>query len=180
MRSDKHFRLRLLGGPSLEACGFDVAVPVDVRPRPLAILAVLALSERAQTRDALATMFWGDQPESRAKHSLSTALSSLRVALGKTAITARREKIELSSELRLAVDALEFRAAYETRDDERAVALYGGPLFGDVVAYDAPGFELWLSRERTRFARAFAEVCERRVHSLMQQQSWTDAGDLAT
>jgi len=180
MRSDKHFRLRLLGGLSLEACGVDVAVPVDVRPRPLAVLAVLALSERPPRRDALATMFWGDQPDDRAKHSLSTALSTLRVTLGRAAITARREQIELSPDLRLAVDAVEFRSACETGDDERALALYRGPLLDDVVAYDAPGFELWLNRERARIAAAFVTVCERQIRVLTDHQRWTEAADLAS
>jgi tetratricopeptide (TPR) repeat protein len=125
-------------------------------------------------------MFWGDQPEDRAKHSLSTVLSTLRAALGRSAIAARREHIELSPDLRLAVDALEFRAACEMGDDERAATLYRGPLLDDVVAYDAPGFELWLNRERTRMAAAFVGVCERRVRTLMDRQHWTEAADLAS
>ena len=180
MRSDKHFRLRLLGGLSLEARGVDAAVPLDVRPRPLAVLAVLALSQRPPRRDALASMFWGEQPDDRAKHSLSTALSTLRVALGREAITARREHIELSADLRLAIDALEFRSAYETGDDERALALYRGPLLDDVVTYDAAGFELWLNRERARMATAFVDICERRIRVLADRQRWTEAADLAS
>ena len=39
--------------------------------RKLALLAVLALARRPLARDYLIEMFWGDQDEERARHSLS-------------------------------------------------------------------------------------------------------------
>src|SRR5690348_18147505 len=92
MHADKHFRLQVLGPPCLEIVVFDVdRRPVPMRPRHLAILALLATSTRPPRRDALAAMFWGDETDAIARHSLSNALSVLRSVLGPSAITSRRD-----------------------------------------------------------------------------------------
>src|SRR5687768_2403167 len=52
------------------------------RKRKLAVLVVLALERRPVSRDTLVDMFWGEQEEERARHSLSDALSHLRRVLG--------------------------------------------------------------------------------------------------
>lgn len=179
MRSDKYFRLKLLGRLSLDAVVGDTAEPSTLRPRHLAVLAVLATSERAVRRDALVAMFWGDEPEANARHSLSNALSALRAVFGQAAISARREAIELSPELRLAVDALEFAAAYESHDAARAASLYAGAFLENVVVPDAPEFEAWVRRERTRFERMFAALCERRVPNLLRAAEWDGCAELA-
>ena len=179
MRSDKYFRLKVLGRLSLETIAGDVASPVALRPRHLAILAYLALSERAARRDALVATFWGDEPEANARHSLSNALSALRGVLGQSAISARRDSIELSPELRLAVDAIEFVAACEAGDDARAAALYHGPFFDNVVVAGAADFEAWTGRVRNRLERAFVSVCERRVPVLLRAGEWEACADLA-
>ena len=179
MRPDKHFRLKLLGGLTLEAVAGEIASPVSLRPRHLAVLAVLGTAERAVRREALVAMFWGDEPDDKARHSLSNALSALRGVLGSSAIGARRDTIALTDELRLAVDAIEFAAACDSHDDARAAAAYAGPFLGDVVVHDAPDFDAWRRRERVRFERMFAAVCERRVPALLRAGEWTACADLA-
>lgn len=179
MRADKHFRLRTLGRLSLDVVVGEIGTAADVRPRHLAILAVLVLSRRALRRDALAAMFWGEQEDERARHSLSNALSALRGVLGATAISARRDEVALSEDLRLAVDAAEFEAAIEAHDDRRAVDLYAGALLDDVVVPDASGFDDWLIRERARLERLFLAACERRGPALLRAGEWTECAALA-
>src|SRR3712207_8580392 len=94
--------------------------------RKLALLAVLALARRPLSRDYLVEMFWGDQDEERARHSLSDALSHLRRVLGRDAIAVRQAEVALGEEARLAVDAIELADAVAAREHERAVALYAG------------------------------------------------------
>jgi DNA-binding SARP family transcriptional activator len=179
MRSDKHFRLKVLGRLSLESSADDIGRPLVLRPRHLAIFAFLAMSERAVQRDSLVAMFWGDEPEANARHSLSNALSALRGLLGASAITSRRDIIELSPELLLAVDALEFAAATDARDDARAAELYAGPFLHDVAVQGAPDFDAWVGRIRNRLERAFISMCERRVPALLRAGNWDAAAELS-
>ena len=179
MRPDKHFRLKVLGRLSLDTIAGEFVSPVALRPRHLAILAYLALAERAARRDALVATFWGDEPESNARHSLSNALSALRGVLGQSAISARRDSIELSPDLLLAVDAIEFVAACEAGDDARAAALYAGSFFENVVVSGAADFDAWTGRVRNRLERAFVTVCERRVPTLLRAGQWDACADVA-
>ncbi len=175
----RYFRLRTLGQLSLASVSGDVEASATVRRRHLAVLAVLALARRPITRDALVEMFWGGETEKRARHSLSNALSGLRALLGPDAITARLDRIALADDVPLEIDALQFTAACEARDDERALALYGGPFLPGIHVDDAPEFESWAARERGRFERFFLESCERRVPELLQREAWADAAGLA-
>lgn len=171
----RYFRLRTLGQLSLVAVVGDVESPATVRRRHLAVLAVLALAPRPLSRDELVEMFWGGEPERRARHSLSNALSGLRALLGPEAITARKDRIALADDVALEVDALQFAAACEARDDPRAMTLYGGPFLAGVHVPDAPSFDEWATRARARFQRLFVDACERRVPLLLNDRDWTAA-----
>ncbi|HSC59392.1 MAG TPA: BTAD domain-containing putative transcriptional regulator, partial [Gemmatimonadales bacterium] len=128
------------------------------RRRKLAVLTLLALSRRPFTRDRLTALFWGEQDDDRARHSLADTLSHLRRILGKDAITLRQEEIALGPGIPLVVDAQEFRAAVAAKDPIRACALYTGPFLEGVHVPDAADFDDWASREREQLARAFAEA----------------------
>ena len=87
------FRLLTLGRLVLEGGEGDPAADaLRKQRRKLAVLAVLALAQERLTREALTEMFWGDQDEARARHSLSEALSHLRRVLGPNAISARCQR----------------------------------------------------------------------------------------
>ncbi|MGH7620361.1 MAG: BTAD domain-containing putative transcriptional regulator [Gemmatimonadaceae bacterium] len=180
MLTGRHFRLRSLGQLTFSSVVGETETAAAVRPRHLAVLTVLALSSRAVPRDALVEMFWGGETEEKARHSLSNALSGLRSLLGPHAITARRDLVSLAAEARVEVDVLQFAAACEVRDDERAAALYGGPLLAGVYVPDAPEFDAWLSRERAKLERQFLEVCARHVPALIRATCWPEATALAT
>ncbi len=150
-----------------------------MRPRHLAILTLLATSSKEVRRDALAAMFWGEETDARARHSLSNALSALRQTLGPSSITARRDTIELAANVRLAVDAIEFAAACEARDDARAAVLYQGEFLPELVVQDAPEFEAWIARERGRLECLFLAMCERRAPVLLKAGEWDACAALA-
>ena len=84
----------------------------------------------------LATLFWGDSPEERARGSLRRALTSLRKELGEGLLLADRLTAQFNPAFDLWVDVLEFTtqvAAYLAAPDQSSVDLdlYGGDLLAD-------------------------------------------------
>jgi DNA-binding SARP family transcriptional activator/TolB-like protein len=140
---------------------------------------VLALVRRPLARDSLVAMFWGDQDEDRARHSLSNALSSLRRSLGARAITTREAEVALDSELPLDVDALEFADAIEGQEAGRGIDLYGGPFLDGLHVDDAPAFEQWMARERRRLEALCIRACARQCETLARGRRWTECHALA-
>src|SRR5262249_22918132 len=61
----------------------------------------------------------------------------------------------------------------------RAATLYGGPLLAGIHVPDAPEFDAWVGRERSRLERQFLEICERHVRVLMNAGQWNAATALA-
>jgi DNA-binding SARP family transcriptional activator/TolB-like protein len=173
-----NFRLITLGRLALlSADGRDESV--GVRRRKLTLLAVLALSDRPYSRDALAEMFWGDEEDERARHSLSDALSHFRRLLGRDAIAHRSSDVVLAEDVRLDVDARELAAACAARDAKRAVGLYGGPLLDGIHVGGSGRFEEWVSRERERYSRLFTRACEGECLALARARRWDDCAALA-
>jgi DNA-binding SARP family transcriptional activator len=71
--------LFLLGAPRLERDGAPLQVE---RRKAMALLAYLAVTGRAHSREALAALFWPEHDQARARAALRRTLSSLNVALG--------------------------------------------------------------------------------------------------
>ncbi len=108
--------LYLLGPPRVERDG----EPVTVRRRKaMALLAYLAVTGECHTRDALATLFWPDSNQSRARAALRAALASLRKALGEDwphgrhPLDVDRESVGLAS--RTALDPEDLESATDAR-----------------------------------------------------------------
>jgi predicted ATPase/DNA-binding SARP family transcriptional activator len=82
--------LYLLGPPSVAIDGQEIRIS---RRKALALLAYLAVTDQSHTRDALATLFWPEQDQTRARNSLRSALVSLRKALGEGWLETDRENV---------------------------------------------------------------------------------------
>ena len=170
--SPKHLQLITLGRLALvSGAGEDAGL--NKRQRKLAFLAVVALSQKPLSRDRLATMFWGDEDNDRARHSVSDALSHIRRVLGRDSIAARSSEVALSNHVGLAIDAVEFAAACETGDHARACQLYTGPFLADVGAGMSTDFDRWAERERDRYRRLFVRACESHIPALARNNQWT-------
>lgn len=124
-------------------------------------------------------MFWGDQDEERARHSLSDALSHLRRVLGRDAIASRQTDVWIAPECKLTVDVLELAAAAAARDTARVVELYGGPFMDGVSVPRSCSFEQWASRERDRLERLFLSACDGRCFGLARSREWDECATLA-
>jgi len=187
-----HFRLVTLGRLALERSDGQVSdglASLNARRRKVALLAVLALARRGVSRDTLIEMFWGDQDEIRARHSLSDAVSHLRRVLGREAIVATRSAITLSPGAALVVDAVELAAAAARIGDsisdatteacERLLAGYAGPFLDGVHIDGSATFEQWVTRERVRLERAFVRAAALRCKALAAASEWTACHELA-
>lgn len=177
--SDETFRLITLGQLALIASDGSEDASLSTRRRKLALLAVLATAGRPLSRGVLAEMFWGDQDEERARHSLSDALSHLRRVLGRDAIASRQSDVWIAPDCKLTVDALELTAAAAARDTARAVELYRGPFMDGVTVPRSCTFEQWVSRERDRLERLFLSACDGRCFALARSREWDECATLA-
>lgn len=174
-----HFQLITLGRLAIVAPPGGDDAGLDRQRRKLAVLAVLALACAPLSRDTLVEMFWGDEEEARARHSLSDALSHLRRVLGREAITTRRADVALAAEVPLAVDARELREAATRGDDLRVLELYAGPFLDAVYVGGSPAFEQWVERERRALERLFHAASERRCEALLAEESWAECAAVA-
>jgi DNA-binding SARP family transcriptional activator/TolB-like protein len=176
---DSGFRLLTLGTLALVdergACDQSLAR----RRRKLAVLTVLAVGRRPVLRERLTEMFWGDEEESRARHSLSDALSSLRHVLGPDSIATRQLEVALSQTCPLAVDALELIEAAERRDHGRVVALYAGPFLDAVDVPYSPSFDRWVAHVRDQLQRHWLDACGAQCLALARARKWAECAILA-
>jgi DNA-binding SARP family transcriptional activator/TolB-like protein len=174
------FRLLTMGRLTLQGGeGTPAADALRKQRRKLAVLATLAVERAPMARDALADMFWGDQAESRARHSLSEALSHIRRVLGPHSITTGRTDVELNPAAPLAVDAVDLRAAAMAERWGDVVRLYGGTFLDAVHPGDSARLEGWIERYRRELERLFLRACERECVALRTAARWDDACDVA-
>lgn len=151
MADDKAgFCLSVLGGFRLEA---TAARNIAVASRKTqGLLTVLALHGPAGiARERVATLFWGDAADDRARHSLRQALAALR--RDADIVTSAGDMLMLDTTV-CKVDVLEFRALVQgdAADLQRAMDLYAGPLLDGWPGREN-GFDAWLSAERLRLER---------------------------
>src|ERR1700730_2426337 len=156
--------LRLLGTFAIEA-NVGRSIPISVRSRKArALLAFLAMKpDYRARREELATLFWGDNPDALARHSLRQCLISLRqdLCLASEILVVDREAIGLRTQF-VSVDARRFMSlARSAAPDElaQAVELCRGAFLQD-LALDIEEFGTWHRHEAERLATAAAGVFE--------------------
>ena len=136
--------LRLFGGFRLETeSGQAIAIPLR---KGEAILGYLAVANgQVASREALATLLWGESDQSRARQSLRQALFALTREFAQHEVTALRLESQLVSLYpgSFWVDVAEFEARVTSGTPEdlaRASELYRGEFLAD-LSLDAPDFE---------------------------------------
>ncbi len=147
-------RLRLLGALQITLDGAPVAGLTSTKAQ--ALLVYLAVTGRTHTRASLASLLWGNFPESAARGNLRKAIQQLREVLGPYLVIARDE-VALAEDANWWVDAVEFGAlldatsASEAPDRVRkAVDLYRGDFLAGFYVRNAPDFESWWLLEQAR------------------------------
>ncbi len=166
--------LFLFGAPRLERRGKPVQL--DTR-KALALVAYLAVTHASHSRDALATLLWGDYATSRARAALRRTLSVLNSALGGGQLEIDRENIGLAPHPALWVDIFEFQNRLaETGKHKhppsevcprcipllsKAVALYRDDFMAGFTLRDSPGFDEWQFFQSESFRRDLANALEK-------------------
>jgi len=149
----KIFQMVTLGGCSLlDAGGSPVVIPTR---KQMALLAYMAMHPgKIFTRASLAPIFWGDDDEARARHSLSQALYDLKRVLGTEVICTRGQLVWIPNGV-IVVDAQELVTL--AGDASTDAALRAGHLYqGDFLAgiyLDEEQFDYWVLAEQDRIRR---------------------------
>lgn len=162
-------KIHLLGG--LQISRADQAITDFISNKVPALLAYLAVTRRAHTRDKLAALLWGEMTDADAKNNLRQALTNLRKNF-ENELTITRDSIEFSGDCDL--DSTRFDSALRSAsslDPEPAsviltdsLALYRGDFLEGFFVRDAPDFEDWALAERARLR----ELALGALHTLTQ------------
>jgi DNA-binding SARP family transcriptional activator len=121
-----------------------------------ALLTYMAV-ERRVSRASLATLFWPESDERRARQALRQGVYHLRKALGGNWAVSSGQELRVREEVR--TDAGAFTAALQRRDVEAAARLYRGPFLDGVHLLDLKGWEAWVDSRRAEFSRLFRSAC---------------------
>ena len=181
-------RLSLFGLPRLERDA--ETIPIQ-RRKTLALLAYLAVTGGAHSRDALATLLWPEYDQSSALANLRRELSRLKDALGEPALIADRLQVELSPQAGLWLDVAAFRTMLKEGLDlphpqdslsnaclealQEAVGLYHSDFMAGFSLPDAPGFDEWQFFQGEELRRSLADALERLIETHTSRGEYAQA-----
>lgn len=154
-------QIRLLGGLAI-ALG-DAPLSNFLSAKAPALLAYLAVTRRAHSRDTLAALLWGDLPDVDAKNNLRQVLANLKKTL-EPYLEIQRDTVELKR-AQVTADIWEFEKieAFQPETDaftlsseqsaqlQTLAALYHGEFLAGFYVRDAPEFEEWVVTQRARW-----------------------------
>ncbi len=184
--------LRLLGPPQIELDG--APVKVDTR-KATALLAYLAVTGQAHSRESLAALLWSEYDQERAYANLRRTLWALNKAIGKEWLETSQDTIRLARTGGLWLDVDEFhlcmaecRTHEHTRADvcpaclaplAQAVALYRDDFLAGFTLRDSPAFDEWQFFEADGLRGELASSLERLVRGHAAQGDLEPAIDHA-
>jgi DNA-binding SARP family transcriptional activator len=165
------FRLETFGGLSLTDAEGKVR---DVQRRRLAVLALLAAADkRGLSRDQLVAYLWPEVTEESARHSLEQLLYGLRRSIADDLFLGVNP-LRLNPAVLEATVAM-FERALASGAASDAVALYCGPFLDGFYLNDAPEFEQWATRERSRLAGRYMEALNQLASACEEKQALHEA-----
>jgi DNA-binding SARP family transcriptional activator len=143
----------------LDICEDDQPLSKPPTLKSQSLLAYLVRHRRhPQPRERLAGLFWGDRPEPKARHSLSTAMWHIRRCLpheGYILSDSHTVQFDPRVDLRLDVDEFEFALAHDdVAHLEAAVGLYRGDFLDGF-------YDDWILNERYRLETLFSAALAR-------------------
>ena len=163
--------LNLFGKPEVIHNGKAVTAYESTKVQ--ALLYYLAVTGRAHSREMLATLLWGDLPESTAKRNLTKALTNLRQLI-EPFLSVDRHTVALNSASPVVLDVAIFQAAIESsvqldpknpvRDLaplRTAVNLYHGEFLEGFYVKNALEFEEWALGQREYFRQLMVQGLQR-------------------
>ncbi|MFL7812002.1 MAG: BTAD domain-containing putative transcriptional regulator, partial [Anaerolineae bacterium] len=180
--------LYLLGPPRVERDG--EALDLGAR-KNVALIAYLALTGEAHTREALVTLLWPELEPSRARANLRRNLSLLRSALGTEWLDTDRERVGLNPYGDLWLDVRAFRALlfgwrkHGHGQDEvcaqcleglsEAAELYRGDFLAGFSLRDSVAYDDWQFFQSESLRQEMASALERLVRGHSRRGAYAEA-----
>jgi predicted ATPase/DNA-binding SARP family transcriptional activator len=184
--------LRLLGPPQIERDG--APVEVDTR-KAIALLAYLAVTGQAHSREALAGLLWPEYDAERAYANLRRTLWALNKGLGKGWLDTEGDTVSLVRTPGLWLDLEVFDgllAECRTHGHAQAevcagclaplaeaAALYRGDFLAGFTLRDSPAFDEWQFFEAEQLREALASALQRLAQGYAAEGNLTRAIDAA-
>jgi len=174
-------RIYLFGVPRIEFQDTPLHLP---RRKSVALLAYLVTTGQAHSRDSLATMFWPEYDQSKARANLRRELSRIKTTINEDLFTSDREQVALKQDedrwLDLAAFQSGLRAAQELLsiqpaahgeekivkimgDIQECVALFAGEFMAGFSLPDCPQFDEWQFFQRESFNRSLDDALQKLV-----------------
>ena len=149
------------------------------------LLIYLALNKsKPIARDLLATLFWPEETEKKARHNLRQSLYRLRGLLedhqpsGQPFLLVTRQSVQFNPTSDYKLDVEGFLAAIEVNDLNSAVTQYGGDLLPGFTC-DSVEFEDWLRLEREHLHQLALETLSAAAQEHLQAGRLVQAQELA-
>lgn len=159
------FKLYLLGAFRLESATGAISLPSR---KVQSLLAYLVLHREEHAREKLATLLWGDSPDSQARDSLRTALKHLRQHISADILIADRETVGINPDFPMWVDAKEFEGVNPQSEVSAAAQSQLGNHKSQIELYRGDlleGFyDEWILPERERLSNLYLGGLLRLAH----------------
>jgi len=155
------------------------AQPIHLPTRKVkSLFAFLALHPEPQSREKLATLFWGDFTDEPARASLRNALAAIRQSLGNDILFTDRGTVQLDQEL-IWVDVKALQQICDAKTGlgvtdpeierwQAAVELYRGDLLVDF-------YDEWITPVREKLRAQYIDLLLRLVQALRARGEYTRA-----
>ncbi|MBI5651861.1 MAG: tetratricopeptide repeat protein [Chloroflexi bacterium] len=142
------------------------------------LFAFLALHPEPHPREKLSALLWGDSTDEQARHSLRTALASLRKELGDAVLIADRESVQINPGFSMWVDAREisdFRFQISDWTSQQSEILN---LKSEIDLL--PDFyDDWILPERERLRAIFLDALLQLAQAHREKSDYTRAMEIA-
>ena len=179
-------KIFLLGPPRVELA--DSAVDIQ-RRKALALLVYLAVTGQPHSRDALATLFYPDHSQSRARAYLRRDLAVLNTGLAGDWLDTDRETVELKGDFWINVTRFRHRLIEGQQHDhpaeeicpacvpllKGAAALYSDDFLAGFTLRDCPEFDDWQFFQAESLRQGLAAGLDRLVEGLNGQGGYDPA-----
>lgn len=149
------------------------------------LLVYLALTnQQIHSREALATLFWSEEPDSVAKKNLRQSLYQLRQVLNETVdqegshLLVTRSTVQFNPSSDYSLDVADFLNYLEKDQPEQAIALYQDELLVGFTCDSLP-FEEWLREEQERLHRLALDALFELTARSLARADYASAQDLA-
>lgn len=167
----------LLGSPQVRLDG--ILLETD-RRKATALLAYLAVTARAHTREQLAALLWPEYDHDSAFAYLRRTVWELNNALGKGWLQTERDSIALNRQTEIWLDTEAFmqlsrESSGETTKLAEAIALYGGDFMTGFYVADTAPFEDWQRQQVEYFRRELGRACHQLVEALYERGEFETA-----